>query len=205
MITRRNFLKTTAAGVAGIALPLAAFEIVDPKKLMAEEAKDKAKVRWVFLVDTYKCVGCGLCVKACKAGERSSLRCERNADLGRAVRDHQGRQGPMPTHPRGLGTVLRPRRSTSAWASSRTSTKRTSIRPSSCPSCATSARILPACRSARSARRIRRATASCWWTGTGASAADTASWAVPMACGSSTRSIILPRNATSAIIASRKA
>lgn len=66
MITRRNFLKTTVAGVAGIALPLAAFEIIDPKKLMAEEAKDKAKVRWVFLVDTYKCVGCGLCVKACK-------------------------------------------------------------------------------------------------------------------------------------------
>ena len=66
MISRRNFLKTTAAGIAGIALPLAAFEIIDPKKLMAEEAKDKAKVRWVFLVDTYKCVGCGLCVKACK-------------------------------------------------------------------------------------------------------------------------------------------
>jgi Fe-S-cluster-containing dehydrogenase component len=66
MITRRDFLKNTAAGIAGIALPLAAFEIVDPKKLMAEEAKDPAKVRWVFLVDTYKCVGCGLCVKACK-------------------------------------------------------------------------------------------------------------------------------------------
>ena len=33
---------------------------------MADEAADKAKVRWVFLVDTYKCVGCGLCVKACK-------------------------------------------------------------------------------------------------------------------------------------------
>jgi tetrathionate reductase subunit B len=66
MISRRNFLKTTAAGIAGGALSLAAFEIIDPKKLMAEEAKDKAKVRWVFLVDTYKCVGCGLCVKACK-------------------------------------------------------------------------------------------------------------------------------------------
>jgi tetrathionate reductase subunit B len=23
-------------------------------------------VRWVFLVDTYKCIGCGFCVKACK-------------------------------------------------------------------------------------------------------------------------------------------
>jgi Fe-S-cluster-containing dehydrogenase component len=66
MISRRNFLKTAAAGIAGISLPLAALEIVDPKKLMAEEAKDPSKLRWVFLVDTYKCVGCGFCVKACK-------------------------------------------------------------------------------------------------------------------------------------------
>ena len=66
MITRRDFLKNAAVGMACIALPLAAFEIIDPKKLMADEAKDNAKVRWVFLVDTYKCVGCGLCVKACK-------------------------------------------------------------------------------------------------------------------------------------------
>jgi Fe-S-cluster-containing dehydrogenase component len=66
MISRRNFLKNTALGIAGGALSLAAFEIVDPKKLMAQEKKDPAKVRWVFLVDTYKCVGCGLCVKACK-------------------------------------------------------------------------------------------------------------------------------------------
>ena len=66
MISRRNFLKNTALGIAGAALPLAAFEIVDPKKLMAQEAKDNKKVRWVFLVDTYKCVGCGFCVKACK-------------------------------------------------------------------------------------------------------------------------------------------
>jgi Fe-S-cluster-containing dehydrogenase component len=66
MISRRNFLKNTALGLAGAALPLAAFEIVDPKKLMGQEASDNKKVRWVFLVDTYKCVGCGLCVKACK-------------------------------------------------------------------------------------------------------------------------------------------
>ena len=66
MITRRDFLKNAAVGMAGIALPLAAFRIIDPRKLMAEEARDPSKVRWVFLVDTYKCVGCGLCVKACK-------------------------------------------------------------------------------------------------------------------------------------------
>ena len=33
---------------------------------MAQEAAKTGKVRWVFLVDTYKCVGCGMCVKACK-------------------------------------------------------------------------------------------------------------------------------------------
>lgn len=66
MITRRNFLKNAATGIAAASIPLAALEIVDPKKLMAMEAGDKSKVRWVFLVDTYKCVGCGLCVTACK-------------------------------------------------------------------------------------------------------------------------------------------
>jgi len=46
-------------------LPLAALELFDPQQLQAE--KDSAEnVRWVFLVDTHKCVGCGFCVKACK-------------------------------------------------------------------------------------------------------------------------------------------
>jgi tetrathionate reductase subunit B len=66
MITRRDFLKNAVTGVAALSLPLAAFEIIDPKVLMARESADPSKVRWVFLVDTYKCVGCGLCVKACK-------------------------------------------------------------------------------------------------------------------------------------------
>ena len=66
MMTRRDFLKNTALGSPGMALPLAAFEIIDPEKLMAQEASENTKVRWVFLVDTYKCVGCGFCVKACK-------------------------------------------------------------------------------------------------------------------------------------------
>ncbi len=66
MMTRRKFLESTALGLTGMALPFAAFKIIDPRKLMAREASDTSKVRWVFLVDTYKCVGCGLCVKACK-------------------------------------------------------------------------------------------------------------------------------------------
>ena len=66
MITRRNFLKNSVLTIAGAALPLAAFEMIYPKKLMALEAANPAKVRWFFLVDTNKCVGCGMCVKACK-------------------------------------------------------------------------------------------------------------------------------------------
>src|SRR5512136_1758030 len=65
MITRRDFLKKTVT-IAGVVLPLSAFELVDPEKLFAEVAAEKTKVRWAFLVDTYKCVGCGFCVKACK-------------------------------------------------------------------------------------------------------------------------------------------
>ncbi len=67
MITRREFVKKSILTVAGATIPLAALKIIDGKKLLAQEAADKSsKLRWVFLVDTYKCVGCGLCVKACK-------------------------------------------------------------------------------------------------------------------------------------------
>lgn len=68
MINRRDFLKNALKGVAGLALPLGAVEIVSPSKLFAarREAGRESKIRWAFLVDTYKCVGCGLCVKACK-------------------------------------------------------------------------------------------------------------------------------------------
>src|SRR5271157_873442 len=65
MITRRNFLKRAIKGVAGLSLPIAAIGILSPKRLLGA-GSDKLGVRWVFLVNTYKCVGCGLCVKACK-------------------------------------------------------------------------------------------------------------------------------------------
>jgi len=65
MISRRNLLKNTVRIIGGIALPLSAFRIIDPKEIFAAY-NDGTKVRWVFLVDTYKCVGCGMCVKACK-------------------------------------------------------------------------------------------------------------------------------------------
>jgi Fe-S-cluster-containing dehydrogenase component len=65
MISRRNFCKKSLLMVGGMAIPLAALELFDPRRLLAEKA-DGRKTRWVFLVDTHKCVGCGFCVKGCK-------------------------------------------------------------------------------------------------------------------------------------------
>jgi Fe-S-cluster-containing dehydrogenase component len=65
-MTRREFLKKSALGLGGAALPLLGLQIINPTKLFAEVAEDRNKTRWAFLVDTFKCVGCGMCVKACK-------------------------------------------------------------------------------------------------------------------------------------------
>ncbi len=61
-MNRREFLKGSMVVVAGMAVPAAALELIDPKLLLAA----RPELRWAFLVDAYKCVGCGFCVKACK-------------------------------------------------------------------------------------------------------------------------------------------
>ncbi|MFH7320934.1 4Fe-4S dicluster domain-containing protein [Desulfurivibrio sp. D14AmB] len=62
--SRRALLKTALKGVVAAGLPLTAFRFLSPVDARALTA-DPA-IRWGFLVDTRKCVGCGLCVKACK-------------------------------------------------------------------------------------------------------------------------------------------
>ena len=62
--SRRDFLKSTAAGTLAASLPLQAFKFLSPAQ--ARAAVGDSKTRWIFLVNTTKCVGCGLCVKACK-------------------------------------------------------------------------------------------------------------------------------------------
>lgn len=62
--SRRDFLKTAVAGTVVASLPLSAFTLLSPAQVKA--AVGDSKIRWAFLVDTRKCVGCGLCVKACK-------------------------------------------------------------------------------------------------------------------------------------------
>ena len=59
---RRDFLKNTAVFVSGASLSLSALDFIDPQELLASNPK----LRWGFLVNTHKCVGCGFCVKACK-------------------------------------------------------------------------------------------------------------------------------------------
>jgi len=59
---RRDFLRSTVIAVAGTSLPLTSMTWIDPREAFAEHPD----LRWIFLVDTHKCVGCGFCVKACK-------------------------------------------------------------------------------------------------------------------------------------------
>jgi len=63
-ISRRDFLMSTLKIAVASALPLSAFKFLSPAE--ARDAIEAATVRWGFVVDTYKCVGCGFCVKACK-------------------------------------------------------------------------------------------------------------------------------------------
>lgn len=62
--SRRDFLKLGFITLAGVTLPLSAFELLTPEAL-ATIKKGNGK-RWAFVFDTTKCRGCGMCVKACK-------------------------------------------------------------------------------------------------------------------------------------------
>lgn len=60
MIDRRNFLKYGLASLTGMGLAASG-----ANRALGAVSRNK-NLRWTFLVDTYKCVGCGLCVRACK-------------------------------------------------------------------------------------------------------------------------------------------
>jgi len=62
--SRRNFLKKSLSGALAAGLPISAFKLLSPRQ--ARAAVKETNLRWAFLVDTRKCVGCGFCVKACK-------------------------------------------------------------------------------------------------------------------------------------------
>ena len=62
--TRRTFMKDALSCSLVTALPASAFTLLSRSEARAAVAN--ANVRWGFLVDTTKCIGCGMCVKACK-------------------------------------------------------------------------------------------------------------------------------------------
>jgi Fe-S-cluster-containing dehydrogenase component len=66
-LTRRKLLKMGMLSVCGTMIPLSALEIFKPEALATTlDHPYSQKKRWAFVVDTTKCVGCGMCVKACK-------------------------------------------------------------------------------------------------------------------------------------------
>lgn len=62
--TRRDFLVTAIKGALVTTLPMGAVRLLSPSEVRA--SIKETNVRWGFLIDTRKCVGCGFCVKACK-------------------------------------------------------------------------------------------------------------------------------------------
>lgn len=61
---RRDFIKNGLIFAGGMTISLSALEILTPKALAS--ITHSTKRRWGFVVDINKCVGCGMCVKACK-------------------------------------------------------------------------------------------------------------------------------------------
>ena len=61
-MNRRDFLHLAMNGAAALALAKAG-GFHQPAAVLHASPQP---LRWVFLVDTYKCIGCGFCVKACK-------------------------------------------------------------------------------------------------------------------------------------------
>ena len=74
-VSRRRFLGfglSVAAGLAGATVLGRLFPIFEDAAAAAAPSPitphyDPAKVAWTFVVDTNRCIGCGLCVAACKA------------------------------------------------------------------------------------------------------------------------------------------
>ena len=61
-MNRRDFIALTLKGTAAIVLAKGLDGIFRPADVQASSVPR----RFVFLVDTYQCIGCGFCVKACK-------------------------------------------------------------------------------------------------------------------------------------------
>jgi Fe-S-cluster-containing dehydrogenase component len=61
-VNRRDFLIMAMKGTVAVTGGWGLVDFLHP--MIVHAARNP--LRWVFLVDTYKCIGCGFCVKACK-------------------------------------------------------------------------------------------------------------------------------------------
>lgn len=67
-VSRRDFMRQAASGCA-LAATASVIALILPKEAAADATPeyDWTKHRWVYLIDTRLCIGCGSCVRACRA------------------------------------------------------------------------------------------------------------------------------------------
>ena len=66
--SRRDFLKRAAAVATGAgSFGVIGLILSDEARGLETPGYDWTKHRWVYLIDTTKCIGCGACVRACRA------------------------------------------------------------------------------------------------------------------------------------------
>jgi Fe-S-cluster-containing dehydrogenase component len=66
---RRDFIKHTAFSGLGVAASSCAVGLILPKSASAsaeDSDYDWTKHRWIYLIDTRTCIGCGSCVRTCR-------------------------------------------------------------------------------------------------------------------------------------------
>lgn len=66
--TRRQFLSQSAAGCISAVASATVVGLIIPESAAGQEntGYDWTKHRWIYLIDTTKCIGCGSCVRACR-------------------------------------------------------------------------------------------------------------------------------------------
>ncbi len=161
-------------GSAALVLTRGLNEIFRPVALYASARP----VRWVFLVDTYKCIGCGFCVKACKL--ENEIPFDANVSRTWVERYVVTKEGEV--------FADTPKEARNGFTTSRIDLGqgryqdipgRKLTRPFLCPSSATSAKNRPVSRYVRWALPIKPRREWSSWTESGASGAAIASWPAP--------------------------